>query len=193
MVSLYRGRRVFAVEHFTTIFQAFKCLESWDMLQVVVVVLADWTVVCLDHNLQTLWYTQIRVSFSVCRAELMSGRPCNVKRQDRRSGADLVTACTFPRSRFGNRMHLPQEEAGGPYGWATMHAKVREVGILISNHTMRQGDRGVVIVGGSVELGTPPPFLSPHPIPALQSAKLRLQVRPLIMHKHLGHPLLTEL
>ena len=51
---------------------------------------------------------------------------------------------------------IAQEEAGGPYGWATMHAKVREEGILISNHTMRQGDRGVVIVGGSVELGTSP-------------------------------------
>lgn len=31
-------------------------------LQVIVVVLADWTVICLNHNLQKLWYTTIRVS-----------------------------------------------------------------------------------------------------------------------------------
>ena len=36
-----------------------------------------------------------------------------------------------------------------------MHAHVREVGILISNHTMREGDRGVVVVGSSVDLGKP--------------------------------------
>ncbi len=34
-----------------------------------------------------------------------------------------------------------------------MHAHVREVGILISNHTMREGDRGVVVIGSSVDLG----------------------------------------
>ena len=48
---------------------------------------------------------------------------------------------------------VPQEDQAGPYGWATLHAHVREVGILISNHTMRQGDRGSVIVGSSVDLG----------------------------------------
>ena len=41
----------------------------------------------------------------------------------------------------------------GPYGWASLGAHVREVAIHISNHTMRIGDRGVVVVGGSVELG----------------------------------------
>jgi hypothetical protein len=35
------------------------------------------------------------------------------------------------------------------------HAAVREVAIHISNHTMRKGDRGVVVVGGSAELGDP--------------------------------------
>lgn len=48
-----------------------------------------------------------------------------------------------------------QEGPEGPYGWASIHAHVKEVAILISNHTMRVGDRGVVIVGGSVDLGTP--------------------------------------
>lgn len=33
------------------------------------------------------------------------------------------------------------------------HAGIREVAIHISNHTMRRGDRGVIVVGGSAELG----------------------------------------
>ena len=33
------------------------------------------------------------------------------------------------------------------------HTAVREVAIHISNHTMRREDRGVVVVGGSMELG----------------------------------------
>ena len=33
------------------------------------------------------------------------------------------------------------------------HASVREVAVHISNHTMRRGDRGVVVIGGSLELG----------------------------------------
>ncbi len=33
------------------------------------------------------------------------------------------------------------------------HATVREVAVHISNHTMRRGDRGVVVIGGSLELG----------------------------------------
>lgn len=33
------------------------------------------------------------------------------------------------------------------------HARVREVAIHISNYTMRKEDRGVVVVGGSVETG----------------------------------------
>ena len=33
------------------------------------------------------------------------------------------------------------------------HAGIREVAIHISNHTMRREDRGVVVVGGSAELG----------------------------------------
>mmetsp|Transcript_9037 Transcript_9037/g.25956 ORF Transcript_9037/g.25956 Transcript_9037/m.25956 type:complete len:704 (-) Transcript_9037:142-2253(-) len=33
------------------------------------------------------------------------------------------------------------------------HAEIREVAIHISNHTMAQGDRGVVVVGGGLELG----------------------------------------
>lgn len=48
-----------------------------------------------------------------------------------------------------------QEEVGGPYGWATVHAHVREVAIHISNHSMRVGDHGMVVVGSSVELGAP--------------------------------------
>lgn len=33
------------------------------------------------------------------------------------------------------------------------HMTVKEVAIHISNHTTRVGDRGVVVVGGSVDLG----------------------------------------
>ena len=33
------------------------------------------------------------------------------------------------------------------------HASVREVAIHISNHSMQNGDRGVVVVGASAELG----------------------------------------
>ena len=33
------------------------------------------------------------------------------------------------------------------------HASVREVAIHISNHSMQVGDRGVVVVGASAELG----------------------------------------
>ena len=46
-----------------------------------------------------------------------------------------------------------QEQQNGPYGWATLHAHVKEVGIVITNHTMREGDRGAVIIGSSVDLG----------------------------------------
>lgn len=35
--------------------------------------------------------------------------------------------------------------------WA--HAGVREVALLVSNHSMRVGDRGVVVVGGSAQTG----------------------------------------
>ena len=35
--------------------------------------------------------------------------------------------------------------------WA--HVGVREVALLVSNHSMRVGDRGVVIVGGSAQAG----------------------------------------
>ena len=35
--------------------------------------------------------------------------------------------------------------------WA--HAGVREVTLLVSNHSMRVGDRGVVVVGGSAQTG----------------------------------------
>lgn len=37
------------------------CLSEAHSVQVIVVVLADWTVVCLNHNLQALWYTSVRV------------------------------------------------------------------------------------------------------------------------------------
>lgn len=33
------------------------------------------------------------------------------------------------------------------------HATVKEVAIHISNHTMRVGDRGVVVIGGSADVG----------------------------------------
>ena len=33
------------------------------------------------------------------------------------------------------------------------HARVREVAVHISDITLREGDRGAVIVGGSIELG----------------------------------------
>ena len=33
------------------------------------------------------------------------------------------------------------------------HASVREVAVHISNHSMTVGDRGVVVVGASAELG----------------------------------------
>lgn len=33
------------------------------------------------------------------------------------------------------------------------HVSVKEVAIHISNHTMRKGDRGVVVIGASAELG----------------------------------------
>ena len=50
----------------------------------------------------------------------------------------------------------------GPYGWATLHAHVREVAVHISNYTMRVGDRGVVVIGGSVDLGEPALDHAPH-------------------------------
>ena len=37
-------------------------LRSPVLLQVVVVVLADWSVICLDHNLRVMWTTRVRVS-----------------------------------------------------------------------------------------------------------------------------------
>lgn len=33
------------------------------------------------------------------------------------------------------------------------HATVREVAIHISNHAIAKGDRGIVVIGGSVDLG----------------------------------------
>jgi hypothetical protein len=33
------------------------------------------------------------------------------------------------------------------------HAAIREVAVLVTNHTVNQGDRGMVVVGGSIELG----------------------------------------
>ena len=33
------------------------------------------------------------------------------------------------------------------------HARVREVAIHISNHTVRKEDHGMVVVGGSLEMG----------------------------------------
>ena len=41
----------------------------------------------------------------------------------------------------------------GPYGWAQVNAHVQEIGILISNHTARVGDKGLVVIGGSIDLG----------------------------------------
>ena len=45
-------------------------------------------------------------------------------------------------------MLLMQEDV--PHG---AHMTVKEVALHISNHTTRVGDRGVVVVGGSVDLG----------------------------------------
>ena len=33
------------------------------------------------------------------------------------------------------------------------HMAIKEVAIHISNHTARVGDRGIVVIGGSVDLG----------------------------------------
>ena len=33
------------------------------------------------------------------------------------------------------------------------HASIREVAVLITNHTVNKGDRGMVVVGGSIDLG----------------------------------------
>eukprot|EP00238_Polyblepharides_amylifera_P006621 CAMPEP_0196591354 /NCGR_PEP_ID=MMETSP1081-20130531/69302_1 /TAXON_ID=36882 /ORGANISM="Pyramimonas amylifera, Strain CCMP720" /LENGTH=702 /DNA_ID=CAMNT_0041914685 /DNA_START=132 /DNA_END=2240 /DNA_ORIENTATION=+ len=66
--------------------------------QVVVVVTADWTVMCFDHNLRLMWEVNIQDDF--------------------------------------------------PH-----HASIREVAIMATNHTVQKGDRGMVIVGGSIALG----------------------------------------
>eukprot|EP00854_Cymbomonas_tetramitiformis_P007008 gene7008-8357_t len=66
--------------------------------QVVVVVTASWTIICLDHNLKVLWEQNIQENF--------------------------------------------------PH-----YASVREVAVIITNHTLHPSDRGMVIVGGSIELG----------------------------------------
>jgi len=47
--------------------------------------------------------------------------------------------------------------------WA--HAGVREAALLVSNHSMRAGDRGVVIAGGSAQAGD----LAGHSAPGTQS------------------------
>lgn len=51
--------------------------------------------------------------------------------------------------------------------WA--HAGVREVALLVSNHSMRVGDRGVVIVGGSAQAGDLAGHSSPGEDPALHA------------------------
>eukprot|EP00241_Pyramimonas_parkeae_P004151 CAMPEP_0114256276 /NCGR_PEP_ID=MMETSP0058-20121206/18057_1 /TAXON_ID=36894 /ORGANISM="Pyramimonas parkeae, CCMP726" /LENGTH=677 /DNA_ID=CAMNT_0001370813 /DNA_START=38 /DNA_END=2071 /DNA_ORIENTATION=- len=66
--------------------------------QVVVVVTADWTVMCFDHNLRLMWENSLQEEF--------------------------------------------------PH-----HASIREVAVLVTNHTMQLHDRGLVVVGGSIDLG----------------------------------------
>ncbi|BDA41145.1 hypothetical protein COCOBI_01-8000 [Coccomyxa sp. Obi] len=68
--------------------------------QVVVVVTANWDVLCFDHNLRLQWTARVKEDV--------------------------------------------------PHG---AHMTVKEVAIHISNHTTRVGDRGVVVVGGSADLG----------------------------------------
>ena len=41
-------------------------VKGFGRVQVIVVVLADWTVICLNHNLQTMWYTSVRVGLPSC-------------------------------------------------------------------------------------------------------------------------------
>jgi len=64
--------------------------------------------------------------------------------------------------------------------WA--HAGVREAALLVSNHSMRAGDRGVVIAGGSAQAGD----LAGHSAPGTHLAGL--------CRKYLAnHPLVSTL
>ncbi|EIE27009.1 hypothetical protein COCSUDRAFT_83568 [Coccomyxa subellipsoidea C-169] len=67
---------------------------------VLVVVTANWDVICFDHNLRLQWTARVKEDV--------------------------------------------------PHG---AHMAIKEVAIHISNHTARVGDRGIVVIGGSVDLG----------------------------------------
>ena len=73
--------------------------------------------------------------------------------------------------------HILQKEMKGPYGWAQVNAHVQEIGILISNHTARVGDKGLVVIGGSIDLGMTSLFCSSFSIHLELRHELRAVVR----------------
>lgn len=73
-----------------------------------------------------------------------------------------------------------EKRAGGMHGGAHhKHSRVREAAIHIGQHAVRNQDRGVVVVGGSIELGdlTGQSSISVLPVESLPTLDLHLNLR----------------
>lgn len=102
--------------------------------QVLVVLTAGWNVICYNHNLKKLWEADLSVMPIAC--------------------LKIFTAFSnLPRNLFSCNVLPLQEDF-------PTQARHKEVSILVTNYTLRHGDVGLVIVGGSVEVQTQVSFVS---------------------------------
>ncbi|CAI6009301.1 unnamed protein product [Closterium sp. NIES-65] len=124
---------------------------------VVAVVTAGWAVLCFDHNLKLLWETSVQHHFPHgARHKEVAVLIANhtMHRGDRgvviiggsMESDPLVRALV--RGSFGVGLGQVRISVQHHFPHGACH---KEVAVLIANHTMHRGDRGVVIIGGSME------------------------------------------
>ena len=123
---------------------------------------SHWDVLCFDHNLRLMWTAKVKVmSFPHlydikyiaalgphCYLRSCPALPPEVRmlanlRKDIRQG---LLSMRKRQSSHG-RSYMQEDVL------RHRHASAREVAVHISNHSMQVGDRGVVVVGASADLG----------------------------------------
>ena len=97
--------------------------------QVLVVLTAGWNVICYDHNLKKLWEADLSVISIACLRS------------------------PLPLSKFAKKL-ISMDALSFQEDFPTQ-ARHKEV----SNYTLRHGDMGLVIVGGSVDVQTQVGFI----------------------------------
>lgn len=123
--------------------------------QVLVVVTASWDVMCFDHNLRLQWTHRVKVHTEPAVTCYLAGLITHeipwqgMHKRFMSSMAALLQDLQLHivRSNKCSVFCMQEDVSHGA------HMTVKEVAIHISNHTTRVGDRGVVVVGGSVDLG----------------------------------------